>query len=221
MRHFNRLSLWIAAEILGARDDDRQARVGRVQMAIGILKRALALRAYNTAMALFAGLNHGSVQRLKRMWMGVSAEHLKFFSDTEALLSHVGNYARLSQEIASVPAGTHVMPYVGAALKDLALIHLGNSNLQGKGQVNFEKIRLLGRRIHELLRHQQTRFSHTWPMSSSTWAQALTRPDLPTEEELWHLSAMIEPKLYIPATDSAPARRTELHSPGALSFDRF
>lgn len=205
--HSNRLSLYIAAEIIGARDDDRQARVGRVHVALGVLRRALSLRAYNTAMAVFGGLNHGSVQRLKRLWMGVAPEQLKFFTDTEALLSHVGNYARLTAEIAAVPLGTPVMPYIGAALKDLALIHLGNRNFVGGKEVNFEKLRLLGRRIYALLRYQHFPFTHPWPMSSSVWAQAMLRADLPSEEELWHLSTMIEPKLYIPATDSAPARR--------------
>lgn len=144
MSHFNRLSLFVAAEILGQRDDDKALRVTRVHVAIGVLKRALSLHAYNTAMALFAGLNHGSVQRLKRMWMLVHAEHLKVFTDAEALLSHVGNYARLTQELSAIPPGTTVMPYLGAALKDLALIHLGNRNYLDKRQVNLEKIRLMG-----------------------------------------------------------------------------
>ena len=144
MSHFNRLSLYIAAEILGARDDDKQLRVTRVHVAIGILRRALSLRAYNTAMAVFAGLNHGSVQRQKRLWMLVSSDNLKFFRDAEQLLSHVGNYSRLTQELSSIPPGSSVMPYLGAALKDLALIHLGNRNYLEKKQVNFEKLRLLG-----------------------------------------------------------------------------
>ncbi len=66
VQHTNKISAWVATEILLRRDIKEQLKI--LKMFIKVAKLAESHNNFNTTMEILSGLNRSSVQRLKYLW---------------------------------------------------------------------------------------------------------------------------------------------------------
>jgi Rap guanine nucleotide exchange factor 2 len=90
---FNQVSFWVATEVLRHSKVSTQART--VRRFIHVAQELRQLRNYNTLVAIVAGLNHSSIQRLKRCWTRIPEKTVTLFEELEELLSPLRNFKTL------------------------------------------------------------------------------------------------------------------------------
>ncbi|KAJ3053095.1 hypothetical protein HK097_005038 [Rhizophlyctis rosea] len=198
---FNLVGYWVATMICSF--DDLRKRIEAMEKMIKIATWCLELQNYNTAMALYSGLNTTPVLRLKRTFAGISSRHLAMFQELESKLSYKGNY-KAYREIEHM-ARPPYLPFFGLVIKDLTFMNDGNQKTLPNGLVNFEKQRMIFNIITGIRTSQRHKFpfiaddvlkTGTSPaLTPATISVATYCSNLPclTEEQLMTLSKLIEP----------------------------
>jgi len=77
IEHFNKISAWVATEVVFAATEKQRANA--IRNFISIATKCYEINNFNSAMEIVAGLNMSSIQRLKRTWKLVSAKHINSF----------------------------------------------------------------------------------------------------------------------------------------------
>eukprot|EP01087_Luapelamoeba_hula_P006503 TRINITY_DN1657_c0_g1_i1.p1 TRINITY_DN1657_c0_g1~~TRINITY_DN1657_c0_g1_i1.p1 ORF type:complete len:677 (-),score=107.05 TRINITY_DN1657_c0_g1_i1:100-2130(-) len=147
---FNVVSKWVVTEILSRRRRKDQTHTIDIFLRVG--ERCLALNNYNTLMAVLAGLNHSSVQRLRDAWGALHPSRLEMFTQFEMLMAPTRNFAKYRAAIATAPAP--VLPYMGIYLKDVTFILEGNPSYTDDEKVDSQFVHLLYERFVELRNFQ-------------------------------------------------------------------
>ncbi|KAI8998077.1 ras guanine nucleotide exchange factor domain-containing protein [Gaertneriomyces semiglobifer] len=151
---FNRVGYWVATVICSF--EDVRKRVEAAEMFVKLATRCMELQNFNTAMAIFSGLNTTPVTRLKRTFRHLSRGTASALEDLEHKLSYRSNY-KVYREMEAM-AKPPLLPFFGLIIKDLTFMNDGNQKTLLNGLINFEKQRLICNIINSIKEHQRHKF---------------------------------------------------------------
>jgi len=144
---FNKISFWVGTEICTVPASKK--RITIVEKFIQIAKILRELNNFNTLMAIVSGLNHSSVQRLKKTWEGINSRSLATLHEIEKTMNPAGNYTPYREiEGRKYP---YFIPFFGLVMKDLIFANDGNPKRLENGLINFGKLRLLADSVQRIL----------------------------------------------------------------------
>ncbi|PRP88728.1 hypothetical protein PROFUN_02824 [Planoprotostelium fungivorum] len=180
---FNRISYWVASEILSCKDKKSQKRtiIKFIETAVCCLE----MNDFNDMMAIYAGLNLQCVNFFVRM---LSPKRLSCLLPIEALMEPSGNFRTYRAEVTCrygvtvltqsqlarlstmVNAGEYypshkyaMIPYLGLYLKDILFSIEGNPNfvtVQDRELINFRKVMILGSILTDVQLQQSSTLLH-------------------------------------------------------------
>jgi len=101
-KHFNLVGYWVVSMILNEIfPKERALMVGKfIKIAMQLRKQ----RNFNTLMAIYSGLRHSAIYRLKETFAEIPKKLRAALDDFDVLLSHDNNFEKYRDELASVPS---------------------------------------------------------------------------------------------------------------------
>lgn len=212
--YFNRISFWIASEILGSNPDAQPVKL--LKKAIKVLHACVEIGDMHSAAAVCAGLNLSCVQRLRRAWVALSADSRTHFEQADELLSPQKNWGRYRTHMRDATAnGAAVVPYMAVLQRDFTFIHDGNADAARTAeerQGNWDKLQLFGTSLAAFV-EAQARLVRSAPPATATSAlvvntdmEAVLTAQVYGEDMLEMLSERFEPRKQ--AAADADARPT-------------
>lgn len=170
----NRLSSWVASNILAQKDVYHQTQI--VQRFVMIAYHCQMLNNFNSAMAIVNSLSFHFIYRLRKMWE-IDSDHGLLLSKLRHVLSHTNNYKNYRQLLKKrkdmLKNGIPTLPYIGVFSRDLALIEEGNQDFEalsspkkkemvstiGGQKINTEKLMLISNILQEIRPFQLVNYS--------------------------------------------------------------
>eukprot|EP00127_Corallochytrium_limacisporum_P006362 Clim_evm73s225 gene=Clim_evmTU73s225 len=184
---FNKLSYWVASEILMAKEKD--VRVQIIEKFVRAAKRCYQLRNFNTMYAVLSGLNHWSVARLKSSWKAVGKRYTARLRDLEGKMDPQGNFANYRAIVSDIPMP--VVPFIGLLVKDITFINEVPREL-APGIYNWYKMELLYKQIMRIGVYQNS-CSYDFTQDDVVYGYLLTTRAY-TDKVLGNLSEVCEPR---------------------------
>jgi hypothetical protein len=120
----NKIAKWIPTEILVISNKTVQIEI--VDRYIKLADELISINNYHIGMAIIAGLNFSSLQRLKYLWTDRKA--IRTMKELESILSHNTNYSRYRDTIDKIKDKTKLIPYMGVISRDITF-HLDGNTL--------------------------------------------------------------------------------------------
>jgi len=195
---FDKMSFWIASQILFMRPIEKQAKL--LTFLIRVMKCLVDYRNHQSAQQILSGLNMASVQRLKQLWPLIPFKRREIFEEIDELFSPIGNHAKYRETISRIEAESEpCIPYIAMYLRDIVYVIDGNPEFTPQGEINFDRSKLLAQQTLRLLRFQNIPYNFEVPDALLSYLFHLRGPIL-SEEELWDLSLEHQPL----ATESSP-----------------
>jgi hypothetical protein len=197
--HFNRISFWVASEVV--RPSDLAVRIRRLRLMLQMCEHLERLRDYNALFAAIAGLHNASLNRLKHTWAGVGPEtHER--SALEQLLELTKpnqNYVNYRKQLQMDTRGQlPCIPYFGLYLKDLLHIEDGNDShtkaASGAKLINFEKMRMLAGVLENIHQYQELARRYSLRTVPQLQEYITDTSDVLDDKELYRLSLEREPR---------------------------
>jgi hypothetical protein len=148
---FNKISYWVATQILS--ESDVKERTWTIRRFINIAEKLFELNNFQSLMEVVAGLSMTAVERLKRSWAGLSSKEKGIFERLCRLLNTKNNFQSYRNTLCKVKLPA--LPYIGVVLRDFIYIDEGNAEKVENGMINFDKLYLNGLQLYELHRYQQ------------------------------------------------------------------
>jgi len=151
---FNKMSKWVQATILLAKDVKTRGRL--IKKFIKVSNELLALRNFQSLCAFHGALSSVPIHKLKHAWSYVPAKHIARFEEMKVIFNtrnNMGNLRKLHRE-----AHAPLVPYTGIFLSDLVSIEEGNKKNKDDGSVNFAKLMRLSNAIDNILLYQRTTY---------------------------------------------------------------
>lgn len=187
---FNYVSSWVVTEILNRKELKERRDI--VSCLINIGTRARAMGSLNTAMEVLAGLNNGSVQRLKKTWEALTKKDRQAFEELEEFCSNKGSYKHLREAAKSfIAKEAPCLPYLGIYLADLIMTDEGSIPQLSDGVINFAKLSGVASIISEVLQFKKNVFS--FPLNSKVRSYIINCTIL-DEDQCWETSYLLESK---------------------------
>jgi len=189
IRHFNKISYWIATEIV--KSCNMKDRIRTLKQAIHLAERSVVYRNYNTAMAVTCGLSLAAVARLKKTWKGLPTKFKTAFAELDRLFTAENNYTNYRELMVShLPP---MIPYLGVFLKDLTFLEIGNPRYldSEKKFINFDKLRMISSTISELKTFQKIPYQFIPDPSAQRYLKTTSTPF--DEDQLYKISRILEP----------------------------
>lgn len=183
---FNMVGQWVSTEIVTA--GSLKQRALAIERFIQLAQRFVELKNYNALMEMLAGLNRGSVQRLKKTWSAVASSAVENFQELNSIMDPKHNFKNYRDIIKRSLNGAPCLPYIGMYLRDITFIEDGNDDKVGD-LVNYEKIQMLAKLYKEVLYLQKGRYPFVEDDLQNYFKKLLTTP----EELLYKHSQTIEP----------------------------
>jgi len=90
LNRFDLVCQWASTEVVMAQSPKQRAAI--IEKLILVAQKCYELRNYNALMEILAGLNRGSVQRLKQSWDGISSSSLATFKSLQEVVAVWNNY---------------------------------------------------------------------------------------------------------------------------------
>lgn len=146
-RHFNRMSQWVASEILQEEDVRRRALV--LEFFIMTAEACLQINNFNGLLQIIGALSKTEIHRLKNTWDLVAKEKMKLMDAHREMLQ--SNCALLRQRYAA--AKPPCLPYLGTYLTDLVMI--GEQKTRVGDKINYRKLQLQEKCLSALVRRTE------------------------------------------------------------------
>ncbi|KNC54734.1 uncharacterized protein AMSG_01584 [Thecamonas trahens ATCC 50062] len=150
---FNTTVSWCSGLVIAP-----QSRKERVKALTQLVRMAWELRKlanYHSLMAILAALNSHAVQRLTETWAGVKKKVLTKLASLNTVMSMSKSFKNYRAEVASLPPGSPLIPYLGIYLSDFTYIdNMPTFISDCPGLVNWSKIEMLGKQISGMIEHQ-------------------------------------------------------------------
>jgi uncharacterized small protein (DUF1192 family) len=159
---FNRVSFWVAHEVLAQPTPKLRAR--QIKYFVATARHLRAINNFNTLMEIVSGLNNSAVQRLRLSWQAIGSRTRSQFDALERLMSPSANFRNYRQALTvSAPP---CFPYLAPILRDLTFSVDGNARFLASddsgddvaNSINFERVMIVGRSIHSLLAYRRRSF---------------------------------------------------------------
>ena len=139
---------WVITEIVSEPKASRRAQIIKqfIKIAYHCYKET---QNYNSMFAITAGLDHGSVKRLRSTWERVNSKYMKQFIEMNSVMDPTMNFRRYRNLISNASSRPPLIPIYPMVNKDLTFIDLGNET-HVEGMINFEKLRMLAKEVRSL-----------------------------------------------------------------------
>eukprot|EP00727_Mastigamoeba_balamuthi_P000021 m51a1_g10015 putative btb poz domain-containing protein kctd9-like (1101) ;mRNA; f:34984-39974 len=169
MIHFsNKISYWIATEIVCSPDPKRRQEV--LRRAIALAQSCYEANCFSAVAEILGGLQHMAVRRLRSSWMGLPYKYRQMLHEMLVLMQPDDNWKnyraciRHKVKAALVSQGQgrplSVVPHLGVYLTDITFIETNQDSV--RGLVNFRKMRLLGSVLRELRLFQRGAYEYRY-----------------------------------------------------------
>jgi len=152
IRRFNEVSAWVTTEVVSNLGKKQQRTVEKF---IEVAVKCCKLGNFNSLMEILSGLNNSAVQRLQLLWNTISEKHRRYFQRLEDIMNTYKNFYRYRQELTK--RRLPLLPYCGLYLRDLLFLK-ENQSFLSDGNINFELLTLIGKRLDEIKRFQSVSF---------------------------------------------------------------
>ena len=186
-QHFNRVSKWVAWEILGcAKQAQRSAMIER---AIDLADHCHRLQNYNAVNEIISAFNSSAVHRLHAAWDGISAAANERYQELNDLMAAKKNYQALRNKIRTIEPPC--VPYPGIYLTDLTFLEEGNPTMKDD-MVNWQKCSRQAAIIVKIQTYQCAPYC----LKPVPWIQDLITaldPDM-DDDAMWEASLRVEPR---------------------------
>ncbi|KAI3637340.1 hypothetical protein MIR68_004665 [Amoeboaphelidium protococcarum] len=134
---FNRIAYGVASQVVLTRK--LSDRVEVIKRFIQVAFECVKMRNYNSCFEIVAGLNMGSVSRMKHTWKALPKKYSDAWLQLNALVSSEGNYKVYRNTIAMYTnSGVPMVPYLGMYLSDLTFVEDGNPVYSSESDLNAE-----------------------------------------------------------------------------------
>ncbi|KAJ3362101.1 hypothetical protein GGF32_006555 [Allomyces javanicus] len=150
---FDLESYWVATEIISVKDVKKRAQV-LVQF-IDIARHCLEMNNFYSTFSLISGLSMRPVERLKKTWKAIPPEAQARYDDLLKICDPSRNMKNYRDRLAA--AKPPIVPFLPMYLKDLTFLNDGNP-AKVRGLVNFDKLRMMSRRVREIVMSRGTRY---------------------------------------------------------------
>ncbi|KAF2070302.1 hypothetical protein CYY_008382 [Polysphondylium violaceum] len=155
---FNEVSMNVIQSILN--EEKLKDRCKVMARFIKIAKHLHELRNYNSLMAIYAGISHSSITRLKWTKKILPKTHQKTLLDLEKLMESDENFKNYRNELKTIT--TPCIPFLGLILSDITFIQEGNGDFVGDNNetwsLNMNKLKLMYNCIKQIQFHQKTSY---------------------------------------------------------------
>ena len=200
---FNRVSYWIASEILSTPTPERRLHI--ISFFISVAEHCLELRNFNSAMQICSALTMNSVQRLKPLWSALSPVCRESFENISETFSGAENFKKYRQLLRSSMAP--VLPFLGIFLQDITFA-LQNPAETADGLINFQRYSILGQVLIEFIQYQRS-FQFSFPKIPELYLYLKNVEGL-KEEQLFVMSRFLQGRAgpKSPSTSSIPQKTT-------------
>eukprot|EP01132_Coremiostelium_polycephalum_P006602 gene6602-8171_t len=147
---FNEISMNVIQSILN--EEKLKDRCKVMARFIKIAKHLHQLRNYNSLMAIYAGISHSSIIRLKWTRKILPKTHQKTLQDLEKLMESDENFKNYRNELKTIT--TPCIPFLGLVLSDMTFIQDGNPDFIGvdvnSWNINVTKLKLIYNSIKQI-----------------------------------------------------------------------
>jgi len=119
-----------------------------------LTKKCHALGNFNALMAIVAGLNNFSVQRLRKPWEMLAVKTREIFQKLERVMAPQKNFELYRRELEK--RTPPLIPYMGMYLRDITYVYDGNSDYldEEKTLINLEKLTLASAILSDIQKFQ-------------------------------------------------------------------
>eukprot|EP01091_Cochliopodium_minus_P021005 TRINITY_DN9411_c0_g1_i1.p1 TRINITY_DN9411_c0_g1~~TRINITY_DN9411_c0_g1_i1.p1 ORF type:complete len:913 (-),score=267.88 TRINITY_DN9411_c0_g1_i1:48-2786(-) len=183
---YNLWSQWAATEIMA--QTDLQERTNALAKLIEIAWECKQAKNFNTSYSLYAGLNHGSITRLKQTWDKLPKNTIKIYKLLNDFWDVSMNHRTYRNElkVASPP----LIPYLALFSKDVFGIEENNKTRIDDKMIHFFKLRLIFSNIKSLQRYQEYKWSNV--KEDPDFCYYLTSMKVISEKESFQKSRLLE-----------------------------
>ena len=139
---------WVITEIVSEPNAAKRARIIKqfIKIAYHCYKET---QNFNSMFAITAGLDHGSVKRLRSTWEKVHSKYMKQFMEMNSVMDPTMNFRKYRNLIGNASTRPPLIPIYPMVNKDLTFIDLGNET-RVEDMINFEKLRMLAKEVRSL-----------------------------------------------------------------------
>ncbi|ESO04551.1 hypothetical protein HELRODRAFT_79022, partial [Helobdella robusta] len=184
-KHFNDMSYWCRTRIVD-REDGKEREKYFIKF-IKIMKHLRDLSNFNSYLAILSALDSAPLRRLD--W---PKQHVETLKDLFSLIDSSASFRTYRQTLASTEPPC--IPYIGLVLQDLTFIHVGNSDTDDDGRINFNKCWQLFGVISIMLRFKKSS-RYCIKRNDKIISYFNNFDDFISEESLWQMSEMIKPRM--------------------------
>lgn len=166
-----------------------------VKNLIQLAEELLAIKNFNSLMAILAAFRSAPVHRLKRTFELVPSRNSSSLQEMTILMSSADNFSSYRQQIASICSSC--IPFLGLCLTDLTFIHEGNPDFleqNGKKLINFAKHRQTAAVIRMIEKFQAFEYEFLAEEGASNFLEAQIQKSIDRKDDLYSFSLLIEPK---------------------------
>eukprot|EP01133_Synstelium_polycarpum_P007760 gene7760-9102_t len=155
---FNEISMNVIQTILN--EEKLKDRCKVMAKFIKIAKNLHELRNYNSMMAIYAGISHSAVVRLKWTKKILPKVNQKILQDLEKLMENDENFKNYRTELKTIT--TPCIPFLGLILSDMTFIQEGNPDYIGVDEtswsLNFTKLKMVYNTIKSIQAFQKNTY---------------------------------------------------------------
>jgi len=212
---FNKLSYWIAEEILSY--DKKKMRAKCVEKFIKVAVECEKLGNFNDMVNILTTLENHIIKNLHKTWSKISSESFETLQRLSAICKYENNYSNLRAHMAKFIDETFV-PYPVPLFMELAHLEEGPKYVKNEYLVNMTKITSVGKAIQNFMSSLIT----TYPFKQLEELNILIEINPRSEEEIEELANKIgkeinlnftlEPKFTLRKTKSTQKRITNTDS---------
>jgi len=149
---FNRISFWVATEIL---TKDRKTQVRTIKKFIKTAYICYHMGNFNSMMEILSGLNNISVSRLKDAWRMLPERYKAYFEELESVMDNQQNFARYRDQLAKRElAREPALPYFGLFLRYFTYLDDGNPSYGPDNSINISAMVLRLEHVQKVMRYQ-------------------------------------------------------------------
>eukprot|EP01096_Ripella_sp_DP13-Kostka_P017090 TRINITY_DN863_c0_g1_i1.p1 TRINITY_DN863_c0_g1~~TRINITY_DN863_c0_g1_i1.p1 ORF type:complete len:638 (-),score=231.16 TRINITY_DN863_c0_g1_i1:33-1892(-) len=201
----NQIAQWVASSIL--RETHYKNRTRVIVRFLDIARFLKHLNNFNSMAAIFMGLMHGSVYRLKHSFGELDPNSKRHFQIIRSFMDPTNNYQRYREIVSEINAPC--IPFLGAHLQRIVIIE---DSIPGQHQsmINFEKRRILYEQTKEIMRCQDLKYNFLPILQVSVFLQKFDV--IKDESEMYKQSLLLEPK-GISATDLVAYEEAQFGKP--------
>lgn len=177
--HFNRMSLFFMWSVASQRHTADRLKL--IEFLIQVATECIQLNNFSSFMQIITGLTHGSVQRFKTAWEGVSKPMRQQYRSLQWLSSTEGRFKELRMAMRN--ADPPLVPYLGTVLNELSgVVEALPTHLEDQ-LINFCKMRRCTRLILDTIHHQKEPYDMTFEPEISKLLLCIPIPG--TEDDLY------------------------------------